>query len=136
MSSDSDNMSSSDSGSESGSWTDNPWRYKDMKREELSMADRERVDVLMRFSDKMPIKGLVRVGKKNFNLFKALRKEQAEKAKNVGNTNVPNLQELLVEVHVHGGSKRKAVVPVKQGLGKDLKRVRATMLGSGSTSGA
>jgi len=35
-------------------WTDNPWRYKDMKREELSVADREMVDTLMRFSDKMP----------------------------------------------------------------------------------
>jgi len=32
-----------------------------MKRDELSVADREVVDVLMRFSDKMPTKGLVRV---------------------------------------------------------------------------
>ncbi|QCE15015.1 hypothetical protein DEO72_LG11g2023 [Vigna unguiculata] len=79
-----------------------------MKREELSMAYREVVEVLMRFNDKMPTKGLVRVflsmhplvdleGKKNLNLFKALRKEQAEKAKNVGNVDVPNLQEPLVE---------------------------------------
>jgi len=41
--------------------TDNPWQYKDMKKEELSVADREVVDVLMRFSDKMPTKDLVRV---------------------------------------------------------------------------
>jgi len=32
-----------------------------MKREELSVADREMVDKLMRFSNKMPIEGLVRV---------------------------------------------------------------------------
>jgi len=43
------------------SWTDNLWRYKDMKREELSVVDREVMEVLMRFSDKMPTKGLVRV---------------------------------------------------------------------------
>jgi len=79
---------------------------------------------------------MAQFGKKNLNLFKALHKEQAEKAKNVGNTDIPNLQELLVEVQVHGGSKRKAIVPAKQGVGKYLRRVRATMLGSGSTSGA
>jgi len=43
------------------SWTDNPWRYKDMKREKLSLADREVVETLMKFNDKMPTKGLVRV---------------------------------------------------------------------------
>jgi len=32
-----------------------------MAREELSMFDKEVVDVVMQFSDKMPIKGLVRV---------------------------------------------------------------------------
>jgi len=32
-----------------------------MTREELSVADREVVDVVMQFSDKMPTKGLVRV---------------------------------------------------------------------------
>ena len=73
--------------------------------------------------------------KKNLNLLKALRKKQVEKAKNVGNIGVPDLQEPLVEVHVHEGSKRKATVPTKQGVGKDLKRVRATLLGSGSTFG-
>jgi len=35
------------------------------------------------------------------------------KAKNAGNTEVPNLQDPLVEVHVHDGSKRKAEVPTK-----------------------
>jgi len=39
------------------SWTDNPWRYKDMKREKLSVADREMVHTLMKFNDKMPTKG-------------------------------------------------------------------------------
>jgi len=34
---------------------------------------------------------MAQLGKKNLNLFKALRKEQAEKAKNVENTDVPNL---------------------------------------------
>jgi len=129
----------------------------------------------MRFSDKIPTKGLVRVylsmhplvdlegiisyfhrhvvfernnvivyvaglmaqlGKKNLNMFKALHKEQAEKAKNVENVDVPNLQEPLVKVHVHGESKRKATVLAKQGVGKDLKRVRATFLGPESTSEA
>jgi len=32
-----------------------------MKREELSVADREVVDNLMKFNDKMPTKGLIRV---------------------------------------------------------------------------
>jgi len=43
------------------SWTDNPWCYKDMKREELLIVDREVVETLMKFYDKMPTKGLVRV---------------------------------------------------------------------------
>jgi len=43
------------------SWTDNPWRYKDMKREKLSVVDMEVVDTLMKFNDKMPTKGLARV---------------------------------------------------------------------------
>jgi len=43
------------------SWTDNPWRYKDMKREKLSRADREVVETLIKFNDKMSTKGLVRV---------------------------------------------------------------------------
>jgi len=64
---------------------------------------------------------MAQLGKKNLNLFKALHKEQAEKAKNARNADVPNLQEPLVEVHVHRGSKRKVIVPVKQGVGKDLK---------------
>ena len=44
-------------------------------------------------------------------LFQALRKEMAAKAKTARNTDVPNLQESLVEVHVHGGIKRKAELP-------------------------
>jgi len=79
---------------------------------------------------------MAQLGKKNLNMFTTLRKEQAKRATNVGNADVPNLQEPLVEVHIRGGSKRKMTVPAKQGVGKDLKRVRATLLGSGSTSRA
>ena len=43
------------------SWTGNPSRYKDMSTDELSTADREVVEVLMKFTDKLPTKGLVRV---------------------------------------------------------------------------
>ena len=53
---------------------------------------------------------MAQLGKKNLNLFKTLHREQAEKVKNVENTKVPNLQESLVEVHVHGGSRRKASI--------------------------
>jgi len=42
-------------------WTGNPWRYKVISREDLSVAEKEVVDTLMRFSNKMPTKGLVRV---------------------------------------------------------------------------
>ncbi|QCE03770.1 hypothetical protein DEO72_LG8g1796 [Vigna unguiculata] len=134
------------------SWTGNPSRYKDMKREKLWMADREVVDTPMNFNDNMPTKGLVRVynlihpivdveghiaqvGKKNLNLFQALPKEKATKARATRSTKVPNLQDLLVEVHVHGGSKRKADEPVKQDGGKDVKRVRVALLGPRSSTG-
>ena len=43
------------------SLTGNPWRYKDMSTDELSAADREVLEVLMKFTDKLPTKGLVRV---------------------------------------------------------------------------
>ena len=43
------------------SWTDNPWHYKDMKRVELLVVDREVVETLMKFNDKMNTKDLVRV---------------------------------------------------------------------------
>ncbi|QCE03860.1 hypothetical protein DEO72_LG8g1889 [Vigna unguiculata] len=118
------------------SWTGTPSRYKDMGTDELSTVDKEVVEVLMKFSDKLPTKGLVRSRKKNLALFQALRKEIAAKAKTVGNTVVPNLQESLVEVHVHGGTKRKAELPAQPGKGKDLKKVRAALLGPGSSSGA
>ena len=51
-------------------------------------------------------------GKKN------LRKEMAAKAKAAGKTDVPNLQESVVEVHVHGGTKRKAELPPQAGKGR------------------
>jgi len=43
------------------SWTNSPSRYKDMGVEELSSGDKEVVGVLLRFVDKLPTKGLVRV---------------------------------------------------------------------------
>jgi len=60
----------------------------------------------------------------------------AAKAKAVGKTDVPNLQESVVEVHVHGGMKRKAELPPRPGKGKDVKKVRVALLGIGSASGA
>jgi len=36
---------------------------------------------------------------------------------------------------VHGGTKRKAELPPRPGKGKDVKRVRAALLGPGSASG-
>ncbi|QCE03826.1 hypothetical protein DEO72_LG8g1854 [Vigna unguiculata] len=87
------------------------------------MAKREVVDTLMKFNNKIPTKGhMAQVGKKNLNLSQALRKEKAAKARATWSTEDPNLQDSLVEVHVHGGSKRKAEVPVKQGRGKDVKK--------------
>jgi len=59
----------------------------------------------------------------------------AAKAKTAGNTDVPNLQESLVKVHVHGGTKRKAELPARPGKGNDLKKVRVALLGLGSSSG-
>ena len=157
-------------------WTDNPWRYKVISREDLSVGEKDVVDTLMQFSDKMPIKSLVRVynsvhpiidiegiffvtlsivigwsiltifvlctlghmvqlGKKNLTLFQTLRKQKAVKAKAAGNTVVPNLQDSLVDVHVHGGTKRKAELPIRPGKGKNVKKVRAAVMGAGSTSG-
>ena len=55
-------------------------------------------------------------------LFQTLRKEMAAKAKAARKTDVPNLQESLVEVHVHDGTKRKAELPPRPGKGKDVKR--------------
>ncbi|QCD93760.1 hypothetical protein DEO72_LG5g1836 [Vigna unguiculata] len=75
-------------------------------------------------------------GKKNLVLFHSLRKEMAAKAKVAGKTGIPNLQESVVEVHVHGGTKRKAELPARHGKGKDVKKVRAALLGTGLTSGA
>jgi len=43
------------------SWTGNPSRYKDMGMDELSDGDKEVVEILLKFVDKLPTKGLVRV---------------------------------------------------------------------------
>ncbi|QCD90225.1 hypothetical protein DEO72_LG4g1180 [Vigna unguiculata] len=76
------------------SWTNNPSRYKDMGMDELSAGDKDVVETLLKFVDKLPTKGLVRVynsmhpiidieghmaqsGKKNLALFQTLRKEMA-----------------------------------------------------------
>ncbi|QCD95932.1 hypothetical protein DEO72_LG6g630 [Vigna unguiculata] len=135
------------------SWTGNPWRYKYMNTDELSAADREVVEVPMKFTDRLPTKGLVRVynsvhpiidieghmpqvGKKNLTLFQTLRKEKVTRAKVVEKIEVPNLQESLVEVHVHGGTKRKVELPARLGRGKDVKKVWAALLGPRSSSGA
>ena len=72
---------------------------------------------------------MAQVGKKNLTLFQVLRKKRAVKAKTVGNTDVPNLQESLVEVHVHSNTKRKAELPARPGKGKDVKKVRNLILG-------
>ncbi|QCE04141.1 hypothetical protein DEO72_LG8g2174 [Vigna unguiculata] len=131
---------------------DNPWWYKDMKLKELSVVDKEVVETLMKFTDRLPTKGLVKVynsvhpiidieghmaqlGKKNLTLFQTLRKEKEIRARVVGSTEVPNLQESLVEVHVHGGTKRKVELPARPGRGKDVKKVRATLLWPGSSAG-
>ena len=75
-------------------------------------------------------------GKKNLALFQSLRKEMAAKAKAAGKADVPNLQESVVEVHVHGGTKRKAELPPRLGKGKDVKKIRAAILGSASGAGS
>jgi len=59
----------------------------------------------------------------------------AAKAKVAGKVHVPNLQESMVEVYVHGGTKRKAELPPRAGKGKDVKKVQAVLLGAGSASG-
>jgi len=75
-------------------------------------------------------------GKKNLALFQTLRKEMAAKAKAAGKADVPNLQESVVEVHVHGGTKRKVELPPRPGKGKDVKKIRAALLGTASGAGS
>jgi len=74
--------------------------------------------------------------KKNLVLFQSLRKEMAAKAKAAGKADVPNLQDSVVEVHVHGGTKRKAELSPRPGKGKDVKKIRAAILGSASGAGS
>jgi len=74
-------------------------------------------------------------GKKNLALFQELRKEIVAKAKATRNTDVPNLQESLVEVYVHSGTKRKAELLARPDKGKDVKKVGAALLEAGSVSG-
>jgi len=78
---------------------------------------------------------MAQMGKKNLTLFQTLRKEKATRAKAAGNTKVTNLQESLVDVHVHGGAKRKVELPARPGKGKDVKKVWVALLGVGSSSG-
>jgi len=60
----------------------------------------------------------------------------AAKAKAAGKADVPNLQESVVEVHVHGGTKRKAELSPRPRKGKDVKKIRATLLGTASGAGS
>ena len=60
----------------------------------------------------------------------------AAKAKAAGKADVPNLQDSVVEVHVHGGTKRKAELSPRPGKGKDVKKIRAAILGSASGAGS
>ncbi|QCE06994.1 hypothetical protein DEO72_LG9g2009 [Vigna unguiculata] len=92
------------------SWTNNPSRYKDMGVEELSASDKEVVGMLLKFVDKLPTKGLVR------GIWRSL--------------------ESVVEVHVHGETKRKAELPPRPGKGKDVKKIRAALLGTASGAGS
>jgi len=57
---------------------------------------------------------MAQVGKKNLNLFQALLKEKAWKAKDVGNIEVSNLQDKLVEIHVHGGQRERRKYPLSK----------------------
>ena len=75
-------------------------------------------------------------GKNNLALFQSLRKEMVAKTKAAGKTDVPNLQESVVEVHVHGETKRKVELPPRAGKGKDVKKVRAAGVGSASGAGS
>jgi len=78
---------------------------------------------------------MAQMGKKNLTLFQTLRKEKVARATAAGNTEVPNLQESLIDVHVHGGTKRMAELPARPGKGKDVKKVWAALIGPGSSSG-
>ncbi|QCD99968.1 hypothetical protein DEO72_LG7g1255 [Vigna unguiculata] len=53
-----------------------------------------------------------------------------------GKKNLALFQSLRKEVHVHGGTKSKAELPPRPGKGKDVKRARAVLLGTGSASRA
>ena len=75
-------------------------------------------------------------GKKNLALCQSLRKEMAAKAKAAGKADVSNLQESVVEVHVHDGTKRKVELPPRPGKGKDVKKIRAALLGTASGAGS
>jgi len=70
---------------------------------------------------------MAQMGKKNLTLFQTLRKEKAAKAKAARSTKVPNL-------HVHRGTKRKTELLARPGKGKDVKKVKAALLGSGSSA--
>jgi len=78
---------------------------------------------------------MVQMGRKNLTLFQTLQKEKAARAKAAGNIEVPNLQQSLVDVHVHGGTKRKIELSTRPGRGKDVKKVQAALLGPGSSIG-
>jgi len=57
---------------------------------------------------------MAQLGKKNLSMFPTLRKEKVAKAKSAGNTKVPNLQDPLVEVHVHGDRRKRQKYPLSK----------------------
>jgi len=83
----------------------------------------------------MCLSELTSIWEKNLTLFQTLRKEKAARAKAAGSTEVPNLQESLMEIHVHGGTKRKTELPARPSKGKDVEKVWAALLGLGSSTG-
>jgi len=62
-------------------------------------------------------------GQEELDAFPNLAKGEATKAKAAGSIEVPNLQNSLVDVHVHGGTERKAELPARPSKGKDVKMV-------------
>ena len=122
-----------------------------ISREDLSVVEKDVVDTLMQFSDKMPTKGLVGVYNSvhpiidiegifcnfehcytfeyfddlcivDFRAYGATGQEKIDTFSNLaqGKGGECNLQDSLVDVHVHGGTKRKAELPTRPGKGKDV----------------
>ncbi|QCE04132.1 hypothetical protein DEO72_LG8g2165 [Vigna unguiculata] len=132
MSSTSDSMSLTTSSSGSGRSREGIGKQSDEEsgnhvvgvgRISMEMVTKVREDL----PEEIAERHMAQLGKKNLTLFQTLRKEKVARARAVWSTEVPNLQESLVEVHVHGGTKRKVELSAKPDRGKDVKKVRATL---------